>query len=72
VRRENLKPTRTEWGRITSRRPVMRRIPKPEPDEEKLERIAAEELEGRLKDEEAFRRSVGNSDPSAQGKGGAA
>jgi hypothetical protein len=30
MRRERRQPTRAEWERITSSRPVVRRIPKPE------------------------------------------
>jgi len=60
LKRENRKPTRAEWDRITSRRPVVRRIPnrtpKPEPDEEKLEKIAGEVLNARLEDEDQYLR----------------
>ena len=58
MKRENRKPTRAEWDRITSRRPVVRRIPnrtpKPESDEEKLEKIAGEVLNARLEDEDQY------------------
>ncbi len=60
MKRENRKPTRAEWERITSRRPVVRRIPnrtpKPETDEEKLDRIASEQLDAHLEEEEMYRR----------------
>jgi len=60
LKRENRKTTRAEWDRITSRRPVVRRIPnrtpKPETDEEKLDRIASEQLDAHLEEEEMYRR----------------
>ncbi len=53
--RENRQPTRREWAAITSRRPVVRRIPKPEEEAERLDRIATEQLDARLEDEEMYR-----------------
>ncbi len=59
MRRENRNPTHREWEQITSRRPVVRRIPnaKPKPEEEaaKLDRIATQQLDARLEDEEMYR-----------------
>jgi hypothetical protein len=54
--KERRKPTRREWSAITSRRPVVRRIPKPEEEAERLDRIAAEQLDARLEHEDTFRR----------------
>lgn len=53
MKRERRQPSRAEWRRITSGAagPVVRRIPKPEPDEEKLDRIAGESLGAHLEDE---------------------
>jgi hypothetical protein len=56
MRRENRKPTRREWSAITSRRPVVRRIPKPESEEERLDRIAAGQLDAHLEDEDTLLR----------------
>jgi hypothetical protein len=56
MRRENRKPTRREWAAITSRSPVVRRIPKPESEEERLDRIAAGALDAHLEDEDTFLR----------------
>jgi hypothetical protein len=44
MRREYRKPTRAEWERITSRRPVVRRIPKPR-GETSRQRLLLEEME---------------------------
>jgi hypothetical protein len=57
--KERRQPTRREWEQITSSRPVVRRIPnanaKPPEDAERLDRIAAQQLNNRLEDEEMFR-----------------
>lgn len=57
--KERRQPTRREWAAITSRSPVVRRIPKPiepESEEEMLDRIATEQLDAHHEDEEMFRR----------------
>jgi hypothetical protein len=54
--KERRKPTRREWAAITSRSPVVRRIPKPESEEERLDRIATGALDAHLEDEDMFRR----------------
>lgn len=46
--KERRKPTRREWQAITSSRPVVRRIPKPRSEAERLDRIAAEALDAHL------------------------
>lgn len=58
--KERRQPTRREWAAITSRRPVVRRIPKPdrpeESEEERLDRIAMGQLDAHLEDEDTFQR----------------
>jgi hypothetical protein len=56
--KERRQPTRREWEQITSSRPVVRRVPKPlrREEEERLEEIAAGQLDAHLEDEDAFRR----------------
>jgi len=60
VKRETPQPSRAELRRVTPGEsgPVVRRIPKrtlkPEPDAEKLERIAGEALDRHLEDEDTF------------------
>ncbi len=60
MKRETLQAGRAEWRRTTSGKsgPVVRRIPKrmlkPEPDDEKLERIAGEALDRHLENEDKF------------------
>jgi hypothetical protein len=56
--KERRQSTRREWEQITSSRPVVRRVPKPlrREEKERLEEIAAGQLDARLEDEDAFRR----------------
>jgi hypothetical protein len=54
MKRERRQPTCRKWAAITSRRPVVRRIPKPESEEERLDRIAAGQLDAHLEDEDTF------------------
>ncbi len=58
MKRETPQPSYAELRRITSGEsvPVVRRIPKriPEPDAEKLERIAGEALDRHLENEDTF------------------
>jgi len=63
--KERRQPTRREWAAITSRRPVVRRIPKPESEEERLDRIAVDALDAHLEDEDTFRRWEQSSTRSA-------
>lgn len=69
--KERRQPIRREWEQITSRRPVARRIRPlvepsrrreessiasgPESEEERLDRIAGEQLDAHLEDEDMFR-----------------
>lgn len=56
MKRERRQPTRREWAAITSKRPVLRRIPKPESEKERLDQIAAEQLDAHLERDDEHRR----------------
>jgi hypothetical protein len=59
MRRERRQPTASEWGRITSRRPVVHRIPK----QRLSRRRHASKGGGGLLTSHAYRRTLDMSDP---------
>lgn len=52
--KEHYKPTRHEWEQTAPSRPAIRRTTTQESEEERLDRIAGEQLDARLEDEDMF------------------